>query len=110
MTGRPQTDNPSGKITLVLDQPSTLDPSDDLRDGLSAIVRQGSHLWVANDETTSLERSPSRGTTQAAIAVSTSRSSWSCQGAGRSISKAFDIVDDTLWLLGHTARSETDQW
>jgi hypothetical protein len=43
-------------ITLVLDQRSTFDPDDDLREGLSASVRQGSHFWVPNDETTNLER------------------------------------------------------
>jgi hypothetical protein len=32
---------PSAEITLVLYQGRTLDPGDDLRDGLSAILRQG---------------------------------------------------------------------
>ena len=56
MSGWPRPDKPSGEITLLLDQRSTLDRKADLRDGLSAVARQGPHLWVANDETTSVER------------------------------------------------------
>jgi hypothetical protein len=56
VTGWPRPDEPTGKIELVLNQQSTLDADGDLRDGLSAVVRQGDHFWVANDEATSLER------------------------------------------------------
>jgi hypothetical protein len=56
VTGWPLPDEPAGEIKLVLDQQSTLDVDGDLRDGLSAVVRQSDRRWVANDETTSLER------------------------------------------------------
>jgi hypothetical protein len=104
MTGRPQTDNPSGKITLVLDQPSTLDPGDDLRDGLSAIVRQGSHLWVANDETTSLERLTIEGDHAGGHRSFDLTKFLELPGSGEIDIEGLDIVDDTLWLLGsHSA-------
>ena len=104
MTGRPQTDNPSGNITLVLDQPSTLDPGDDLRDGLSAIVRQDSHLWVANDETTSLERLTIDGDHAGGHCSFDLTKFLELPGSGEIDIEGLDVVGETLWLLGsHSA-------
>lgn len=106
MNGWPRPDEPSGEITLVLDQRSTLGRTADLRDGLSAIARQGNHLWVANDETTSVERLTLENGDHA--------------GAHRSFDltelldlpgdkgeldiEGLDVEDNTLWLLGsHSA-------
>ena len=98
----PRPDEPSGEISLVLDQRSTLDPKADLRDGLSAVARQGSHLWVANDETTSLERL----TLEAGDQARTHRSFDLTHllelpgDRGEMDIEGLDVEDDTLWLLG----------
>ena len=104
MTGWPQADKPSGKITLVLDQPSTLSPNDDLRDGLSAIIRQGDHLWVANDETTSLERLTIEGDLARAHRSFDLTRLLQLPGEGEIDIEGLDVEGDTLWLLGsHSA-------
>jgi hypothetical protein len=101
MTGWPRPDEPSGQITLVLEERSTLDPDDDLRDGLSAIVRQGSHLWVANDETTSLERLTLKSGDQASAHQSFDLTKFlELPGEGEIDIEGLDVEDDTLWLLG----------
>ena len=102
VSGWPRPDEPSGEITLVLDQRSTLDPKADLRDGLSAVARQGSHLWVANDETTSLERLTLEAGDQARahrsfdlthlLELPGDRGEMDIEG--------LDVEGDTLWLLG----------
>ena len=102
MSGWPRPDEPSGEISLVLDQRSTLDPKDDLRDGLSAVARQGSHLWVANDETTSLERL----TLEAGGQARTHRSFDLTHilelpgDSGEMDIEGLDVENDTLWLVG----------
>jgi Protein of unknown function (DUF3616) len=104
MTGWPRADEPSGKITLVLDQPSTLGPDDDLRDGLSAIIRQGDHLWVANDETTSLERLTIEGDLARAHRSFDLTRFLQLPGEGEIDIEGLDVEGDTLWLLGsHSA-------
>lgn len=100
MTGRPKPDKPSDKITLVLDQPSTLGPDDDLRDGLSAIARQGDHLWVANDETTSLERLTLEGDQARAHRSFDLTDLLELPGEGEIDIEGLDVEGDTLWLLG----------
>ncbi|MDR6416988.1 DUF3616 domain-containing protein [Pseudarthrobacter sulfonivorans] len=100
MTGWPQPDERAGTITLVLDQPSTLGPKDDLRDGLSAIACQGDHLWVANDESTSLERLTTEGD-QARAHQSVDLSRFlELPGEGEIDIEGLDVAGDTLWLLG----------
>ena len=102
MSGWPRPDEPSGEITLVLDQRSTLDRHDDLRDGLSAVARQGPHLWVANDETTSLERL----TLEAGDQARDHRSFDLTQllelpgDNGEMDIEGLDVESDTLWLVG----------
>ncbi|QOD05014.1 DUF3616 domain-containing protein [Pseudarthrobacter sp. BIM B-2242] len=104
MTGRQRADKPSGSISLVLDQPSTLKPGDDLRDGLSAIVREGDHLWVANDETTSLERLTIDGDHAAGHRSFDLTTFLTLPGEGEIDIEGLDISGDTLWLLGsHSA-------
>lgn len=104
MTAWPQADKPSGKITLVLDQRSTLDPDEDLRDGLSAIVRQGDHLWAANDETTSLERLTIDGNQAGAHRSFDLTGFLDLPGEGEIDIEGLDVEDDTLWILGsHSA-------
>jgi hypothetical protein len=105
MTGWPRADKPSGKITLILDQPSTLDPDDDLRDGLSAIVRQGDHLWVANDETTSLERLTIEGDQARGHRSFDLTGFLELPGEGRSISKISMLRATPCGCSGRTARS-----
>jgi hypothetical protein len=104
MTGCPEADKRAAEITLVLDQPSTLEPDKDLRDGLSAIARQGEHLWVANDETTSLERLTIEGD-QAGDHRSFDLTDFlELPGEGEIDIEGLDIEGDTLWLLGsHSA-------
>jgi hypothetical protein len=102
VSGWPRPDEPSGEITLVLDQRSTLNRHDDLRDGLSAIARQGPHLWVANDETTSVERLTLEAGDQARghrsfdltelLELPGDRGEMDIEG--------LDVQNDTLWLLG----------
>lgn len=106
MSGWPRPDEPSGEITLVLDQRSTLDRHDDLRDGLSAIARQGPHLWVANDETTSVERV----TLEAGNQARDHRSFDLTQllelpgDRGEMDIEGLDVQSDMLWLVGsHSA-------
>ena len=102
MSGWPRPDEPNGEITLVLDQRSTLDRKADLRDGLSAVARQGSHLWVANDETTSVERL----TLEAGHHAGAHRSFDLTQllklpgDRGEMDIEGLDIENDTLWLVG----------
>lgn len=100
MTGWPRADQPDGEITLVLDQRSTLDPDDDLRDGLSAIVREGDHLWVANDETTSLERLTIEGDQAHAHRSFDLNDFLELPGDGEIDIEGLDVEGDTLWLLG----------
>ena len=102
MSGWPRPDEPSGEITLVLDQRSTLDPGDDLRDGLSAIARQGPHLWVANDETTSVERLTLEAGDQARAHRSFDLTNLlELPGDGGEMDiEGLDVEGDTLWLLG----------
>lgn len=101
MTGwPPRADEPSGEIMLVLDQRSTLDPDDDLRDGLSAIVRQGDHLWVANDETTSLERLTIEGDQARAHRSFDLTDFLELPGKGEIDIEGLDVEGDTLWLVG----------
>ena len=73
---------------------------------MSAVVREGSHLWVANDETTSLERL----TLEAATAPRDHRSFDltdvldAARGQGEIDIEGLDVAGDTLWLLGsHSA-------
>ncbi|MFF2029250.1 DUF3616 domain-containing protein [Arthrobacter sp. NPDC058192] len=106
MNAWPRPDKASGHITLVLDQRSTLGGKADLRDGLSAIARQGSYLWVANDETTSLERL----TLEAGDRARSHRSFdlthlLELPGErGEMDIEGLAVEDDTLWLLGsHSA-------
>lgn len=102
MSGWPRPDEPNGEITLVLDQRSTLDRKADLRDGLSAVARQGSHLWVANDETTSVERL----TLEAGDQARAHRSFDLTQllelpgDSGEMDIEGLDVEGDTLWLAG----------
>jgi hypothetical protein len=102
VSGWPRPEEPSGEITLVLDQRSTLDPKADLRDGLSAVARQGRHLWVANDETTSLERL----TLEAGDHARAHRSFDLTHvlelpgDRGEMDIEGLDVESDTLWLLG----------
>jgi hypothetical protein len=104
MTGCAQADKRSGKITLVLDQPSTLDSDKDLRDGLSAIVRQGEHLWVANDETTSLERLTIEGDQARAHRSFDLTDFLELPGEGEIDIEGLDVEGGTVWLLGsHSA-------
>lgn len=100
MSGWPQADEPSREITLLLTEASTLSPKKDLRDGLSAIARQGNHLWVANDETTSLER-----LTMAGDQASDHRSFdltefFPLPGEGEVDIEGLDVEGDALWLIG----------
>jgi hypothetical protein len=100
MTGWPRADKPFGEITLVLDQRSTLGPKKDLRVGLSAIARQGSHLWVANDETTSLERLTLNSGDQAAGHKSFDLTDFlELPGEGEIDIEGLDVEGDALWLL-----------
>jgi Protein of unknown function (DUF3616) len=100
VTGWPRMDEPSSAITLLLGETSTLGPKKDLRDGLSAIVRQGSHLWIANDETTSLERLTIDGD-QAHDHRSFDLTDFlELPGEGEIDIEGLDIDGDTLWLLG----------
>jgi hypothetical protein len=106
MNGWPRPDEPSGHITLVLDQRSTLGGKADLRDGLSAIARQGSHLWLANDETTSLERLTLETGGQARAHRSFDLTDLlELPGDGGELDiEGLAVEDDTLWLLGsHSA-------
>ncbi|GAA1769706.1 DUF3616 domain-containing protein [Pseudarthrobacter sulfonivorans] len=97
-------DQPSGEITLVLNQRSTLDPEDDLRDGLSAVVRQGDYLWVANDETTSVERLTIQGDQAHDHHSSDLTDLLELPGEGELDIEGLDIDGDNLWLLGsHSA-------
>jgi len=102
MNGWPQPDEPSGEVTLVLDQRSTLDPGDDLRDGLSAVARQGPHLWVANDETTSVERLTLEDGDHARAHRSFDLTNLlELPGDGGELDiEGLDVQTDTLWLLG----------
>ena len=102
MSGWPRPDDPSGEITLVLDQRSTLDPKADLRDGLSAVARQGPHLWVANDETTSVERLTLEGGDRARDHRSFDLTNLlELPGdTGELDIEGLDVQGDTLWLLG----------
>lgn len=102
MSGWPRPDEPSGDITLVLDQRSTLDPKADLRDGLSAVARQGPHLWVANDETTSLERLTLEDGDQARAHRSFDLTQvLELPGdKGELDIEGLDVERDTLWLVG----------
>jgi hypothetical protein len=100
MTGWPLADKPSREITLALDGRSTLGPKKDLRDGLSAIVRQGDHLWVANDETTSLERLTIEGNQAGAHHSFDLTEFLELPGEGEIDIEGLDIEGDTLWLLG----------
>ena len=95
-----QPDQRAGTITLVLDQTSTLGPKDDLRDGLSAIARQGDHLWVANDETTSLERLTIEGSQASAHQSVDLTRFLALPGEGEIDIEGLDVAGDTLWLLG----------
>jgi hypothetical protein len=100
MTGWLRPNQRAGEITLVLDSRSTLDPGDDLRDGLSAIVRQGVHFWVANDETTSLERLTIAGN-QARNHHSFDLTGFlALPGEGEMDIEGLDLDGDALWLLG----------
>jgi hypothetical protein len=106
MNGWPRPDEPIGHITLELDQRSTLGPKADLRDGLSAIARQGSHLWVANDETTSLERLTLEAGDRARAHHSFDLTDLlELPGDGGELDlEGLAVEDDTLWLLGsHSA-------
>jgi hypothetical protein len=102
VSGWPRPDEPAGEISLVLDQRSPLDPKADLRDGLSAVARQGSHLWVANDETTSLERL----TLEAGDQARTHRSFDLTHilelpgDRGEMDIEGLDVENDMLWLVG----------
>lgn len=101
MTAWPRPDEPTGEITLILDQPSTLSPKDDLRDGLSAITRQGAHLWAANDETASLERLTLEAGGHAGAHRSFDLSTvLELPGEGEIDIEGLDVEDDTLWLIG----------
>lgn len=106
MSGWPRPDRPSGEITLLLDQRSTLDRKADLRDGLSAVARQGPHLWVANDETTSLERLTLEGSEHARAHRSFDLTHvLELPGdKGELDIEGLDIEGETLWLVGsHSA-------
>lgn len=100
MTGWPRTDEPSGGITLLLKEPSTLSPKKDLRDGLSAIVRDGTHLWTANDETTSLERLTIEGDQAHHHRSFDLADLLELPGKGEIDIEGLDVEGDTLWLLG----------
>src|SRR4051794_163284 len=102
MGGWPRAEEPIGEITLVLDQRSTLDPKADLRDGLSAVARQGRHLWVANDETTSLERLTLETGSQAGAHRSVDLTDvLGLPGDGGEMDiEGLDVNDDFLWLVG----------
>ena len=102
MSGWPRPDEPSGEITLVLDQRSTLDRKADLRDGLSAIARQGSHLWLANDETTSLERLTLETGDEARAHRSFDLTDLlELPGDGGEMDiEGLDVENDMLWLVG----------
>jgi hypothetical protein len=101
MTGWPRPDEPSYQITLVLDERSTLDRRDDVREGLSAIARQGAHLWIANDETTSLERLSLKSGDQARSHRSLDLTDFlELPGEGEIDIEGLDVEGDTLWLLG----------
>ena len=102
MSGWPRPDEPSGEITLILDQRSTLDRKADLRDGLSAIARQGSHLWVANDETTSLERLTLENGDHARAhrSFDLTRLLDLPGNRGELDIEGLDVDNDTLWLVG----------
>lgn len=104
MTGWPRADQPSGEITLVLDQRSTLDPDDDLRDGLSAVARQGDHLWLSNDETTSLERLTIEGDQAHSHRSFNLTDLLELRGEGEIDIEGLDVDGDKLWLIGsHSA-------
>lgn len=104
MSDWPQSDKPSRKITLTLDQPSTLGPNDDLRDGLSAITRQGEHLWVANDETTSVERLTLEDDLACSHRSFDLTRFLQLPGEGEIDIEGLDVEGETLWLLGsHSA-------
>lgn len=106
MSGWPRPDEPSGEITLILDQRSTLDPKADLRDGLSAVARQGLHLWVANDETTSLERLTleAGGRARAHRSFDLTHLLELPGDSGEMDIEGLDVEGDTLWLVGsHSA-------
>jgi hypothetical protein len=106
MSGWPRPDEPSGEITLILDQRSTLAPKADLRDGLSAVARQGPHLWVANDETTSVERLTLEdgGRARSHRSFDLTNILGLPGDRGELDIEGLDVDGDTLWLLGsHSA-------
>lgn len=103
VAAEPGTREPDEVVELVLDQESALDPKKHLRDGLSAVVSVDDVLWLANDETTSLEQltrtGPGRYAEQQTFDLS------SLLGLGDEASGEIDIeglaVDETrIWLLG----------
>ncbi|MFF2243482.1 DUF3616 domain-containing protein [Arthrobacter sp. NPDC058130] len=102
MNGWPRPDEPSGEITLVLDQRSTLGKKAELRDGLSAIAREGNHLWVANDETTSVERLTLENGNQARAHRSFDLTQLlELPGPRGEIDiEGLDVENNTLWLVG----------
>ena len=100
VTGWPRADEPSGGITLLLTEPSTLSAKKDLRDGLSAVVRRGSHLWIANDESTSLERLTIEGDQARHHHSFDLSDSLDLPGEGEIDIEGLDVEGDTLWLLG----------
>jgi len=102
VSGWPRPDKPIGEITLVLDQRSTLGRKADLRDGLSAVARQGRHFWVANDETTSIERLTLKASGQARAHRSFDLTQLlELPGdRGEMDIEGLDVEGDTLWLAG----------
>ena len=68
---------------------------------MSAIARQGPHLWVANDETTSVERLTLEAGDQARAHRSFDLTNLlELPGTGEMDIEGLDVEGDTLWLLG----------
>lgn len=100
MTGWPMPDEPSGEITLLLKERSTLGSKKELRDGLSAIARQDGHLWVANDETTSLERLTLAGDQASGHLSFDLTEFFELPGEGEIDIEGLGVEGGMLWLLG----------
>ncbi|MET1085894.1 MAG: DUF3616 domain-containing protein [Arthrobacter sp.] len=104
VTGWPGADEPSGGITLLLEAKSTLGSKKDLRDGLSAVARQGRHLWIANDETTSIEQLTMEGDQGHDHRSFDLTGFLELPGEGEIDIEGLDVEGETLWLLGsHSA-------
>ncbi|MDQ0767954.1 hypothetical protein QF031_000703 [Pseudarthrobacter defluvii] len=100
MSEWPPPDEPSGEVKLLFEESSTVGGKKDLRDGLSAIARQGRHFWVANDESTSLERLTLEGDHARDHRSFDLTKVLELPGEGEIDIEGLDVDDDTLWLLG----------